>query len=222
VSEEELWNDFDLCKRLLQDKPAETLFNPNVCSHCTLEVDFDETADYENRVVVCPKCATIQTGSLQTPLHALHTYGKTRYNPMERFEYWIDLAEGRGKIPKKLKHKLDTLCTLSELKAFMEKKENRVYRKFYATILREWDDLFITPLSSTEKESLRLNFAHINRNHDRSVQQTTKRKKSLPHYTYLISFLLKKIQRDDLAEHFFSMRCTAISKRYMNKLAELF
>lgn len=218
---EEIWNIFDALRNK-QTPSLENKYDPALCEFCNETSEFAETSDRENRMIVCTKCGYVQSGTKCTPLQELHTLGKTRYDPMERFEYWINLAEGQAKIPKKLQVEIDKISTLSELKAFLQIKKNRIYRKYYASILRQWDDLFIVPLTNVQKESLRLNFAHINRTHDRSVQENTKRKKSLPHYTFLIAFLLKKIQRDDLAEHFFALRCPSIEKKYIKKMSELF
>lgn len=199
---------------------AETLS----CEKCGSE-KFDEHTDRVTCSKVCTQCGNIQFGEAYAPsLFNLRIHGKTVYDPCERFRYWIDLSQGKVKLPPDLIEKLEKISTLSDLKHFLSLKQNRKYRKFYGCILKSWDEDLIENLNNTEIESLLLNFTHLLQFHSkqRGKNPKTGRKKSLPHYVFLITTFLKKIGRDDLASNFFPMRCKKIEKEYEEIINHLF
>lgn len=205
-------------------KQEEPFLLENICKQCGNKT-FEDTLDYENDFISCVKCGNVQFGELNPiDITTVRQYGKTVYDPCERFMYWVQLAQGDGKITNELRKKVDSLSTLSELKTFMMQKENRKHRKFYPTILKEWDEEFVPPLSNTEIDSLRVNFMHLLRHHskNRGKNPKTGRKKSLPHYIFLITTFLNKIGREDLASNFLPMKCIKIQKEYEGIINHLF
>lgn len=197
----------------------------NTCLSC-LKDDFAETCDKEINYVSCTNCGNVQSGTIAPNIMSVcREHGKTVYDPCERFRYWIDLAQGITKnFPKALKIKAKDFHTNTELKNYLMKKENRKYRKYYGTILREWDPDLVQPLSNTEIESLLLNFMHLQSYHSRNRGKNPKtgRKKSLPHYIFLITTFLNKIGREDLASNFLPMKCVKIQKEYEEIINHLF
>jgi hypothetical protein len=230
--EQELWNLRDQALRLCTNKKVEK----EVCVFESLEVkpeceecgknEFVETPDYTNYEKVCTHCGCVSFGDLyyQTQFRSVRQQGRTIYDPLERFRYWIQLAEGNGKLPKPLLKSIENIQSNTELKQFLFMKQNRKYRKYYASILKMWEEDLVLPLSNCEKESLELNFNHLLRTHkfSRERNAVTGRKKSMPHYTFLIEIFLRKIGRDDLASNFLPMKCSKIRKEYEQKILESF
>ena len=195
-----------------------------VCAKCQ-HTEFSDTIDCESNWKVCTKCGEIQFGSANLPcMIKMRTYGKTIYDPCERFRYWIELARGHAKLPKELVKKIEHIHSLTDLKQFLNQKQNRKYRKFYPSILKQLDEDLVEDLSNTEIESLLLNFTHVLSIHakNRKKNEKTGRKKSLPHYIFLITRFLEKIGRDDLASNFLPMKCEKIKKDYEELINSLF
>ena len=228
LDENELWKLRDEAYSQIYPSAPNKPFHlkiPDECEECG-HSEFVETPDKSNYEKTCTHCGCVCYGDLyfQTSFKTVRQQGRTIYDPLERFRYWIQLAEGNGKLPKQLVKLIEPIQSNTELKSFLFLKQNRKYRKYYATILKSWEEDLVQPLSSCERESLELNFNHVLRIHKfaRERNAQTGRKKSMPHYTFLIEVFLKKIGRDDLASNFLPMKCSRIRKEYENKILECF
>jgi hypothetical protein len=227
ISETELWKDFEKFFRHVKfDETVDVKENrlKHTCVKCKKSDDFVESADCVINEIVCVKCGETQFGGFDENVGSVRSQGRTMYDPVERFRFWIELAEGKGKIPPSLLKVCDNFTSISELKAFLQQKQNRKYRKFYGSILKNWDPDLIKELSSEEKQSLEINFHHLLRIHKNENKRNKKtgRKKSLPHYTFLIEIFLQKIGRADLALNFLPMKCKKIRQEYEMLINELF
>jgi hypothetical protein len=193
----------------------------NECEKCNSK---EFTESNETGYIVCIECGNIQNGTVELSVSKARQYGKTVYDPTERFRYWVELAQGNVKLPIPLYKEVEKFNTNTELREFLMRKENRKYRKFYGCIMKKWDPELLQPLSNTEIESLYVNFNHLLSNHARSRKKNEKtgRKKSLPHYIFLITLFLNKIGREDLACNFLPMRCSKVKRDYEKIINEIF
>lgn len=221
----ELFALMDKSKNTYECKVPRKHSYENICEKCK-STSFCVTPDYEDDYVTCTKCGNVQGGYISPNIITIcREHGKTVYDPCERFKYWIDLAQGITKnFPKELQKKIHDFKNNTELKEFLMFKKNRKYRKFYGVIMRMWDENLVEPLSNTEIESLIVNFMHLQSYHsrNRSKNPKTGRKKSLPHYIFLITTFLNKIGREDLASNFLPMKCVKIKKEYEEIINHLF
>lgn len=219
----ELWEQFDIFFARKKTVELEENRLEKICLKCK-SVSFVESTDCVSNEIVCTHCGEVQFGSFEENVSCVRSQGRTLYDPLERFRFWIELAQGNGKIPPALLKICDSFSCLSDLKSFLLLKQNRKYRKYYGCILKKWEPDLVQPLSSEEKQGLEINFNHLLRIHKNENKRNSKtgRKKSLPHYTFLIEIFLRKIGRDDLALNFLPMKCKKIYNSYIELINTVF
>lgn len=207
------------------DVNVDNLLISRKCDVC-YQTNFVETLDCETFHESCTNCGNIQFVPTYVNLSKLKEHGRTAYDPMTRFEFWIKLANGDAKLPKQLKDFVDKCNSNTQLKEFLNKKENRIHRKYYGCVLKQWEPELVPSLSSHEIECLKNGFSHIRSSfkyiYKSEANVKIQRKKSLPHYVYIITFLLNYIQRQDLASNFFLLRCKSIEEKYASYFKEMF